>query len=86
MPGTPRPPSDADAGDLATALDGQTTQLDRANGRSSDLIAIADTCQTRQQAVLEALNPPPWYERLFKPKAHRTQSFTPNLGEGVPGA
>lgn len=61
----------ATAGDLWKALDGQTTQLDQANGRIADLNAIADGCQARQQAVLEALDPPSWWERLFatKPKA-----------------
>lgn len=68
IPGTPLPDTGATAGDLWKALDGQTTQLDQANGRISDLNAIADGCQARQQAVLAALDPPPWWQRLFAPK------------------
>jgi hypothetical protein len=63
--GTPLPPPDADASDLWQALDGQTTQLDVANGRASDLAALADACQARQQAVLTALDPPPWWKRFL---------------------
>lgn len=59
---TPLPPEDATAGDLWEAFDGQTTQLDQANGRSADLVAIADGCQARQAAVLKALLPKPWWK------------------------
>ena len=65
IPATPLPPTDATAGDIWQALEGQTTQLDQANGRTSDLIEIADSCQKRQVAVLNALNPPPWYAKLI---------------------
>lgn len=62
VPPTPLPPTDATAGDVWTALDGQTTQLDAANGRSADLVQMADGCQARQAAVLTALNPKPWWK------------------------
>lgn len=64
VPPTPLPPANATAGDWIVAMDGQTTQLDQANGRASDLVAIADGCQARQQAVLSALNPKPWWQSL----------------------
>lgn len=64
MTGAQLPPLNATAGDLAMALDGEATALDQANGRTSDLIAIADTCQKHQQAVLTALAPKPWYSGL----------------------
>lgn len=67
MAGTPLPPPDATAGELWSALDGQTQRLDQANGRAGDLTAIADACQAHQQAVLQALAPTPWYQTL----AHR---------------
>lgn len=77
---TPLPRLDATAGDLWSALDGQTTQLDQANGRAADLVAIADGCQSRQQAVLQALTPAPWYQSL----AHRL--FGRKAAAGAPAA
>ena len=64
--GTPLPPADADAGDLWTALDGQTSRLDEANGRAADLIAIAEACQARQAAVVRQLAPKPWWSGLAR--------------------
>lgn len=60
-------PTSATVGDLANSLDKTVSALDQANGRSSDLVAIADTCQARQRAVLEALSPTPWYQRALAP-------------------
>ncbi len=49
-------------GALAVRYDAQTAALDRANGRTDDLVQLADLCQAQQQAVLKALNPPaPWW-------------------------
>jgi hypothetical protein len=46
-------------------LDGQTGQLDQANGRTADVIAIAEACDRRSAEVLAALQPKrPWW-RLF---------------------
>lgn len=64
VPGTPLLRPDATVGELAGALDGQTTQLDQANGRAADLVAIADACQARQAAVVAALTPKPWWQPL----------------------
>ena len=68
---TPVPPfplisANATAGEVLIALDGQTTALDQANGRTSDVIAIADGCQERQARLLDALQPHPWYEGIAK--------------------
>lgn len=49
-------------GTALIALDGQTTALDRANGRAADLLALADKCQVHQEAVLRALQPKPWWQ------------------------
>lgn len=52
----------ATVGDLATALDGQTARLDQANGRTQDVIDIAEACKARQAEVLKALQPKPWWK------------------------
>jgi hypothetical protein len=64
VPPAPLPDPSATAGELWITLDGQTTALDQANGRASDLLAIADACQARQVAVVAALNPKPWWQSL----------------------
>ena len=62
MRGVPVPRLDAGKGEIATALDGQTGRLDTANGHTTDVVAIADACHKRQEAVLKALQPqhPAW--------------------------
>lgn len=64
VPPAPLPPPDATAGDLWSFADGQTTALDEANGRSSDLVALADACEDRQRHVFQELEPPSLGERL----------------------
>jgi hypothetical protein len=50
------------AGDLWSALDAQTARLDQANGRTADVIAMADACQTHQAKVIATLAAPrPWW-------------------------
>lgn len=66
VPPPPLPAADASAGAVLVGLDGAITALDQANGRTADLASIADACQARQRAVLEALDPPPWWERLAR--------------------
>ena len=58
----PLPDASADAGDLWDAFDGQTGKLDQANGRSADLVSMADACQAQQAKVLAALTPTPWWK------------------------
>jgi len=55
---------DGTAGGLALALDGQTARLDRANGRTADIIAMVDACDKRAAEVVEALKPKKrWWRR-----------------------
>lgn len=54
MPVLPVPSS---AGDLAAGLDGQTANLDRANGRTADVIAICDAVDKHNAEVAKALQP-----------------------------
>jgi hypothetical protein len=53
------------AGQLATRYDAAITALDQANGRTADVVQLADLCQQRQAAILAALNPPPWWKRIL---------------------
>lgn len=55
--GTPLPPITANTGTLWSALDDQTSRLDQANGRTADVIAMADSCQEHQAKVLTELTP-----------------------------
>jgi len=55
---------DGTAGGLALALDGQTARLDRANGRTADIIAMVDACDKRAAEVVEALKPKKSWWRL----------------------
>lgn len=65
--------------DLGVYADGAVAALNQANGRTADVIAIADTCEKHQRAVLLELNPPPWWQTLL----HRTPS-TPERPVVVP--
>lgn len=51
---TALPPADATAGGLWIALDGQTARLDMANGRTADVIAIVDACETQRAKATPA--------------------------------
>lgn len=44
-------------GDLGVKLDTQTNNLDRANGRTSDLVALVDSCDTRNEGIIKKLVP-----------------------------
>lgn len=44
-------------GDLGTKLDRQTNNLDQANGRTGDLVALVDSCDTRNQQIIKTLVP-----------------------------
>lgn len=59
--GTPLLRPGATVADLGAALDGQTAKLDQANGRTADVIRIADACQAQQDKVLQTLAPKPWW-------------------------
>lgn len=63
VPATRLPEANATAGSLWSSLDDQTSRLDRANGRTGDVIAMADACQVHQAAVLAAISPKrPWWK------------------------
>jgi hypothetical protein len=49
---------DATAGALGDALDGQTANLDRANGRTADVIEIVEACYARADRVAAELMKP----------------------------
>ena len=40
-------------GDLGVKLDTQTNNLDRANGRTGDLVALVDSCDTRNEGIIK---------------------------------
>lgn len=63
--GTPLPAADATVGQIWISLDDQTNRLDQANGRTSDLAAIAKACQAQQQAVVASLQSKPWWIGLL---------------------
>lgn len=42
-------------GTMGVKLDGQTANLERANGRTADVIAITEACDKRQAEVMKAL-------------------------------
>lgn len=64
IPGPPRLSPDATAGDLGVFADQAVTALDQANGREADTLAIVDTCDANSAAVLNELNPAPWWKKL----------------------
>lgn len=61
VPGVPLPPKAASVGQIGDALDGQTRNLDTANGRTADVIAITEACDARSAEVAEQLKPKKWW-------------------------
>ena len=56
-------PKPATVGMLADRLDEQTANLDRSQGRTSDVISLIDTCDKRNKQILkEAFPEKPWYK------------------------
>lgn len=64
--GVPAPPlpSDDTVGGLAVFADAAVGQLDKANGRTADTIAIVEACERRDAEAQERLTPP-WWQRLL---------------------
>lgn len=64
--GVPAPslPTDDTVGGLAVFADAAIGQLDKANGRTADTIAIVEACERRDAAAAERLSAP-WYRRLM---------------------
>ena len=44
-------------GDLGGKLDTQTANLDKVNGRVSDVISIVDACDTRNKEIVKLITP-----------------------------
>ena len=57
MEGVDIPGDTATAGDLWTALDGQTGRLDVANGRTADALDLIARCEARDAAAVKRARP-----------------------------
>lgn len=44
-------------GEISAALDSQTSKLDQANGRTSDVVAIVDVCDRHNTAAIDKIRP-----------------------------
>ena len=61
--GAPLPPATAGKPELWVGLDGQTSRLDLANSHTSDVVAIADSCQAEQDKLFQSLQVKKhWYQ------------------------
>lgn len=58
-------PIDGTVGSWVAFGDAQTGRLDQANGNTRAVVQTVDACDRQQAAVREALQPEPWYRRLF---------------------
>ena len=54
-------PEGATVKDLAKAVTDASAGLDKANGRTADVIAITEACDAHQREVAKALMPRPWW-------------------------
>jgi hypothetical protein len=54
--GVAKLPPNATVGDLAVALDSQTGNLDKANGKLKDALAIVEFCDKRNKEVIKLLS------------------------------
>lgn len=61
------PAEDAAAGEIWTALIGQTGQLDKANGRHADDLEVIERCEKRDAATVARLAAP-WWRRWLMPR------------------
>jgi hypothetical protein len=57
----------ATVGDWEKFGDAQTAQLDKANGRVADTLAIVEGCEKRDAATAARLAAP-WWKRPFLPR------------------
>lgn len=55
VPGVPLLPKDATDGILGERLDSQTANLDKANGRTKDLVNIIESCDKRNEEIVKEL-------------------------------
>lgn len=54
-------PAEKTAGAWVSFGVAQTGQLDKANGQTRDAVAIVKKCEARDRALLESLQPKPWW-------------------------
>ena len=47
--------------DVMQFADGQSAALDRANGRTSDVISLVDLCSASNASMAKQLQPKPWW-------------------------
>lgn len=60
---TPLPSETASQGQLWTSLDDQTARLDQANGKTADVLSIADQCEAEKVKARAAVAPKrPWWK------------------------
>lgn len=55
------PPAHDTVGEWVAFGDAQTGQLDKANGRTADALAIVEKCEARDREAAERLRPKPWW-------------------------
>ncbi len=60
VPSAPLPPNTS-VGEWIAFADAQTGQLDIANARTADALAIIAACEARDRAAADALKPKPWW-------------------------
>lgn len=66
VPPVAMPAVDATAGEVWTALDGQTGRLDIANSNRRAVLEVVEGCEARDAATVKRLNAP-WWKRPFLP-------------------
>lgn len=64
VPPVAMPTASAAAGDVWTALDGQTGRLDTANTYKRAALEVIEGCEARDAAATERINAP-WWKRPF---------------------
>ena len=67
VPPVAMPAGDATAGDVWTALDGQTGRLDIANNNRRAVLEVVEGCEVRDAATVQRMNAP-WWRRPFLPR------------------
>ncbi len=60
-------PPTATAGEALATLSAMTSRLDLSNGRTSDLIALAESCDARMAEAQAEVKPKTWRQRLNVP-------------------
>jgi len=58
-------PTDDTAGAWVAFADAQTGRLDIANANKTAVVEIVDACDRQQEAIRKALEPRPWWTKLW---------------------